>query len=65
MERSYDIFETVGEHPIWRGSIAGLEPAIAKMKELAAESENEFKLMHLGSNAVIATMNTKKQAQRQ
>jgi len=58
MERHYDIFETIDYSPLWRCSVSGLEPAIAKMKELAERSANEFTLMHLPSNTVIAKLNS-------
>ena len=60
MDRHYDIFELLGEGPIWRASISGHEAAIVKMGELAKDSQNEFRLMHIPSNAVIAIVPAKK-----
>ena len=33
-----------------------LEPALERMKELAAKSQHEFVLMHLATKAIIATI---------
>jgi hypothetical protein len=58
MERTYDIFE---KHPdgtmLWKVTVEGHEPAIAKLKELAARTSNELQMIHLPTKAVIATMN--------
>lgn len=59
MEPEYDIFETVGGNPLWVCSIVGHQAAIARLKELAATSSNEFTVMHLRTNALIASSNTK------
>jgi hypothetical protein len=60
MNRDYDIFETVDSHLLWRCSVSGLEHAVAKIKELAKQSPNEFTLMHLATNSVIAKVNSPK-----
>jgi len=60
MDRAYDIFETVDSSLLWRCSVSGLEPAVAKIKELAQQSTNEFTLMHLPTKAVIAKLNSPK-----
>jgi hypothetical protein len=60
MDREYDIFETVDSTPLWRCSVARLEPALAKLEELAKRSPNEFTLMHLATKAVIARINSPK-----
>jgi hypothetical protein len=61
VERTYDIFEkTEDGSMLWRVAIPGHEAAIQKLRELAAKSPNEFRLMHLASNTVIATINTPK-----
>jgi hypothetical protein len=59
VDREYDLFETVNGEPIWRCSVIGLEPATAKLKELAAVTRNELRLMHLPSNSLIAQANSK------
>ena len=53
MERTYDIFEICDADAIWRDIVTGHEPALARMRELASDSPNEFRLMHLPSKAVI------------
>jgi hypothetical protein len=58
MEREYDIFEKVEGHEIWRCSVVGHDAAIAKLKELAAKSPNEFVVMYLPGSTVIATLKT-------
>jgi len=60
MEREYDIFEKRDGHEIWRCSVVGHETAIRKLRELANSSPNEFTLMHLPSNAVIAILKAPK-----
>jgi hypothetical protein len=65
MDRDYDIFETVDSKPLWRCSVSGLEPAVAKAKELAKQSANEFTLMHLATQAVIAKLNSPERTARQ
>ena len=58
MERTYDIFEKMPEGTImWRDSVQGHEEAIRKLKELAACSLNEFQLIHLPSQSLVATVN--------
>ena len=57
MERTYDIFEILADgSPIWKQSVSGHEPALARMRELAAESPNEFRMMHLATNSVAAIL---------
>ncbi len=60
MDREYDIFEKIGGHEIWQCSVVGHEAAIHKLQELAAASLNEFTLMYLPSNSVIATLKSTK-----
>jgi hypothetical protein len=61
VERTYDIFEKErdGSMP-WRVAIAGHEAALRKLKEMAAQSPNEFHLMHIPTKTIIATINTPK-----
>ena len=59
MERIYDIFEIRHAGAIWRDTVTGHEPALARMRELASDSPNEFRLMHLPSKAVIAILYAK------
>lgn len=61
MERDYDIFEVLPDgQPIWRAAVAGHENALRALKELAAKTTNEVRMMHLPTNAVIAMMKTDK-----
>jgi hypothetical protein len=60
MFRTYDLFEVMPKGElIWRTKVEGHEAAIAKLEESAKKSRNEFRLMHLPTNAVIATINAK------
>jgi hypothetical protein len=61
MERTYDIFEKMKDGSmLWRTAIAGHEAAIRKLQEMAAQSPNEFHLMHIPTKTTIATTNTPK-----
>ena len=61
MERQYDIFEIFpDESVIWRGKVTGHDNAIWKLQELAIRTKNELRVMHLGSNAVIAVIHVRK-----
>ena len=61
MERHYDIFEIMPDGaPLWRTAVQGHEAAILKLKELAANSTNEIRVMHLASNSIVASMNVPK-----
>jgi hypothetical protein len=60
MERVYDLFEIRPDGaPIWRGKVAGHEDAIRRLRELAGQTANEVRVMHLEENAVIAVMNAR------
>jgi hypothetical protein len=57
VERTYDIFEVWPDgHLMWRAAVQGHEAALNRMRELASESSNEFRMIHLGSNSVIAIL---------
>jgi hypothetical protein len=57
MERTYDVFEKFADGTmLWRATVVGHEDAIRKLRELAEAGANEFCLMHLGTQTVIATM---------
>jgi hypothetical protein len=57
VDRSYDLFEIFPDgSALWKGAVVGHENAIQKLKELAAATTNEVRLMHVGTNTVIATM---------
>jgi hypothetical protein len=60
VERTYDIFEKQPDGAmLWKATVVGHEPAIAKLRELAGKSPNEIQVMHLPTKALIATMNAK------
>ena len=58
MDREYDIFEKLPDgSAVWRGFVSGLEPARAKLNELARHSRNEFFAIHTPTKDVVARMN--------
>lgn len=60
MERTYDIFELLADGGLeWRDFAEGHEAALARAGELAAGSSNEFRVMHLPTNSVVAVFNAK------
>jgi hypothetical protein len=60
MDRQYDIFERVDGELVWRAVMMGRELATRKLKELGANSPNEFVVMHVPTKSVIATINSSK-----
>jgi hypothetical protein len=61
MERTYDIFEKHADGTmIWRATVDGHEPAIAKLREIAGKTSNEVQVLHLPTKALVATMNVQK-----
>jgi hypothetical protein len=61
VDRVYDIFEKYPDGSLmWITSIAGHENAIRRLRELAASTPNECCVMHLPTQAVIATLNASK-----
>jgi hypothetical protein len=60
MLRTYDLFEVLPDGDlIWRTRIDGHESAIHQLQQAAKESANEFRLMHIPSMTLIATINAK------
>ena len=60
MTREYDAFEVLPDGTlIWKETIVGHENAIAKLQRVAQDSPNEFRLMHVPTKTVIATINSK------
>ena len=60
MSREYDAFEVLPDGTLmWRGTVVGHEDAVNKLKEVAKDSPNEFRLMHVPTKTVIATINSK------
>jgi hypothetical protein len=60
MNRVYDAFEVLPDGTlIWRATVTGHEDAVKKLEQLAKDSPNEFRLMHIPSKTLIATINCK------
>jgi len=60
LDRAYDLFEVLDDGTaLWRCTVEGREEAISKLRELAAATRNELRLMHLPSQTLIARMNEK------
>jgi hypothetical protein len=58
--RTYDLFEVLPDGDlIWKAKIDGHEDAIVTLQEHAKHRVNEFRLMHLPTKTVIATINAK------
>jgi hypothetical protein len=43
--------------PIWKELVTGHQEAIRKLQELAKQTTNEMRLMHVPTNATIAVLN--------
>ena len=57
MDRAYDLFEVFPDGSlIWRDSVTGHENAIRRLQELAALNDNEFRVMHIPTNTLIASL---------
>jgi hypothetical protein len=60
VNRDYDLFEILPDgSPIWKELVSGLAEAIRKLEELGKETKNEMRLMHVPTNTIIATVNTR------
>jgi hypothetical protein len=58
MEREYDLFERLPNGDLLcRMSVTGHENAIQQLRELAATTSNEVRVIHWPTLAVIAVMN--------
>ena len=58
VDRNYDLFEILPDgSPVWKCSVNGHEAAIDQLRQLASRTENEVRIMHLGSKSVIAVLN--------
>jgi hypothetical protein len=61
LERVYDLFEIRPDgSPIWKEKIEGHENAIHRLREVAAQTQSEVRLMHLPDQSVIAVLNARK-----
>jgi hypothetical protein len=57
MDREYDLFEVFPDSSlIWRQSVTGHENAIRRLRELVELSDNEFRLMHVSTKTLIASL---------
>ena len=60
MNREYDAFEVLPDGTLmWRATVIGHEDTVNKLKEVAKGNMNEFRLMHVQTKTVIATINAK------
>jgi hypothetical protein len=58
VDRGYDLFEILSDgSPIWRGAIRGRDDAILKLQELAKQTRNEVRAMHVPTRMTIAVLN--------
>jgi hypothetical protein len=61
MTRNYDLFEILPDgSPIWKELVSGHDEAIRKLQELAKQTKNEVRVMHLATKTIIAAMNAPK-----
>ena len=61
MERTYDIFERLSDGTMLGvAAIDGHDEAILKLKWWGENRWNEFRLMHLASNSLVAAVNAPK-----
>jgi len=57
MDREYDLFEEFPDGTlIWRDSVSGHEKAIQRLRELVEVTDNEFRVMHIPTNTLIASL---------
>jgi hypothetical protein len=58
VDRSYDLFEMLPDgSALWKGVVVGHDDAILKLQELATQTTNEVRLMHVPTATVVATLN--------
>ena len=53
MNRTYDLFEKINGHMLWRGSVTGLEAGRKMVLDLAKQTGNECLLMHVLTREVM------------
>jgi hypothetical protein len=57
MDRDYDLFEVFPDGSlVWRDSVTGHEKAIQRLRELVEVTDNEFRVMHIPTKSLIASM---------
>lgn len=57
MDRTYDLFEVVEGESVWRTAIVGHENAIRALQQLAKQTTNEVRLVHLLTQLLVASTN--------
>jgi hypothetical protein len=58
MERECDLFEVNPDGSLtWRGVVHGHEAAVNRLRELAAQTKNEVRVMHVPTKSVVAVLN--------
>ena len=61
VERHYDIYEKLPDGAlVWLDVVIGLENATLKLKEVAAQTQNEVCVMYIPDKTIIAAMNVPK-----
>jgi len=61
MERTYDLFEIEPDGTVrWKCAIAGHELALKRLEELAQDTKNEVRVMHIPTHSIVAVMNDSK-----
>jgi hypothetical protein len=61
MDRDYDLFEVFPDGSVVRReSVTGHEKAIGRLRELVQVTDNEFRVMHILTNTLIASLKRRK-----
>jgi hypothetical protein len=61
VDRNYDLFEILSDgSPVWRAAIHGRDDALIKLEQLAKQTRNEVRILHVPTKTVVAAMNTPK-----
>jgi hypothetical protein len=63
VDSSYDIFEILPDgSPLWKGVVIGREAALKELESLSENCENELRVIHLPSKAVLASKPSRAEA---
>jgi len=63
MDSAYDIFEIMPDGaPTWKCCVQGMDAALKELASQTKKSNNEIKVVHLSTGAVIARSAPKRQA---
>lgn len=58
VDRNYDILEIFSDaSPVRRGCVSAHGNGIRKLQELAIQTSNELRVMHVATKTIIATLN--------